>query len=421
MSAIKRERRKSADKLTALEVGRLAKKDGTHHVGNGLYLQVRPDRGAASWVLRYMLRGRARTMGLGPLANWTLAEARERARQHRKLLDDGRDPIEERRTAERAAAEAAAKVVTFEEAARRYIASNEAGWRNAKHAAQWTATLKTYAFPVFGKVDVGAIDTGLVMKVLEPIWKTKTETASRVRQRVQAVLDWATANGHRHGANPARWKGHLDKILPQRTKVQKQQHFEAMPYAELPAFFADLSARNTMSARAMAWTILTAARSGETRMATVGELDLSAAVWTVPGSRTKSGREHRVPLTQEALAIVSTLGLGTDNTALLFPSASGKPLSDTAMRKYLQEEMKRPGLTVHGFRSSFRDWANECTEVAGEIAEAALSHVTGDATERAYRRGDALDRRRKLMEMWATFCTTPTPAAHNLAAIEQAS
>jgi len=407
----KQERDRRGGKLTALEVTRLAKKAGTHAVGDGLYLQVRPDRGAASWVLRYMLRGKARTMGLGPLANWTLAEARERARQHRKLLDDGQDPIEARRAAERAAAEAAAKVVTFEEAAKRYIASHEAGWRNAKHAAQWTATLETYAYPVFGKLDVAAIDIGLVSKVLEPIWRVKTETASRVRQRVQAVLDWATVKGHRHGDNPARWKGHLEKILPSRTDVKKPQHFEAMPYAELPAFYADLAARNTMSARALSFTILTAARSGETRLATVGELNLKDAIWIVPGARTKSGREHRVPLTQEAVSIIASLGLGDDKDALLFPSANGRPLSDTAMRKYLQDEMKRPNLTVHGFRSTFRDWAHEQTEVAGDIAEAALSHRTGDATELAYKRGEALDRRRKLMEMWATFCTRGTSPA----------
>ena len=378
---------------------------GLHHDGRGLYLQVK--NGGRSWVFRYMRDRKPRYMGLGSYPDVSQAKARRKAEACRGLLQDGVDPIGAREDKAQAARLLAAKAVTFKECAEQYIAAQQAGWRNTKHAAQWRSTLETYAFPILGALPVQAIETGLVMKVLQPIWNEKTETATRVRQRIEAVLDWAKAHHFRTGDNPARWRGHLDKLLAKPTKVHKVSHFEAMPYADLPAFFADLSKRNASSAKALAFTILTAARSGETRNANLGEIDFKKAIWIVPAERTKSSREHRVPLTKEALALLSGLAhLQDDPATILFPNMQDRPLSDTAIRKYLQDDMKKPGFTVHGFRSTFRDWAAECTSTPGEIAEAALGHVKGDKTEAAYLRADMLDRRRKLMEAWAKFCAS---------------
>lgn len=375
---------------------------GLHHDGRGLYLQIK--NGGRSWVLRYMKDGKARYMGLGPFPDVTLAKARRKADGCRSLLHDGIDPLDARKKRILAARLSAAKAVTFKECAERYIEAHTSEWRNAKHAAQWRATLSTYAFPILGPLPVQSIDTGLVMKVLQPIWDKKTETATRLRQRIEAVLDWATAQQYRTGDNPARWRGHLDQLLANPSKVHKVAHFEAMPYAELPAFFAELSKRDTISAKALAFTILTAARSGETRHAVMGEIDFKNAIWTVPEGRTKSGRQHRVPLAKEALRRIPRIS--DEPTTLLFPNAQDKPLSDTAMRKYLQDDLGKAGLTVHGFRSSFRDWAADCTSFPGEIAEAALGHVNGDETEKAYLRSDMLGRRRRLMETWTKFCTS---------------
>lgn len=384
---------------------------GLHHDGAGLYLQVK--NGGRSWVLRYMRNAKARHMGLGPIADVSLAKARRKAAEYRSLLHDGGDPIEVRKASKEAARVSAAKNVTFKQCAERYVEALKSGWRNAKHAKQWLSTLETYAFPLLGALPVQAIDTALVMKVLQPIWAEKTETATRVRQRIEAVLNWATTRGFRKGENPARWRGHLDSLLPKASKVHKTTHFEAMPYDDLPPFFADISKRKTVSARALAFTVLTAARSGETRNATLQEIDFKKAIWTVPPERTKSGREHRVPLAKEALAVLRGLPhlRDDDRGALLFPNAENRALSDTAMRKYLQEDMKRPGLTVHGFRSTFRVWAAERTNVPREIAEAALGHVIGDRTEAAYLRSDFFDRRQKLMEMWGKFCASDATLA----------
>jgi integrase len=383
-----------------------SKAPGFYHDGHGLYLQVK--NGGRSWVFRYMHDGKARYMGLGPFPDVTLAKARRKADESRSLLRDGIDPIDVRDAQAQAARFSAAKAVTFKQCAERYVEAHKDGWRNAKHAAQWLSTLETYAFPILGPLPVQSIDTGLIVKVLQPIWSKKTETATRLRQRIEAVLDWAKARGFRLGDNPARWRGHLDKLLPKASKVHKVAHFEAMPYAELPAFFAELSKKGAISAKALAFTILTAARSGETRNATLREIDFKKALWTVPAERTKSSREHRVPLTKEAVALLRGLPhlQQGEPATLLFPNSQDRPLSDTAMRKYLQEDMKKAGLTVHGFRSTFRNWAAERTNVPGEIAEAALGHVNGDKTEAAYLRSDMLERRRKLMEMWAKFCTS---------------
>ena len=393
---------KSVHLLSPTTLARLP--EGLHHDGNGLYLQVK--NGGHSWVFRYMRNGKARHMGLGPISDVSLAKARRKAAECRSLRHDGIDPLEARKANIQAARLSAAKSVTFKQCAERYVEAHKSGWHNAKRAHQWLRTLETYAFPLLGALPVQAIDTGLVVNVLQPIWANNTETATRVRQRIEAVLNWATARGFRRGDNPARWRGHLDNLLPKASKVHKVTHFEAMPYEDLPTFFADLSKRTTISAKALAFTILTAARSGETRNATLEELNIEKAVWTVPAERTKSGREHRVPLTKETLALLRGLPHLQDGepNALLFPNAQDRALSDTAMRKYLQDDMKKAGLTVHGFRSTFRNWAAERTNVPGEIAEAALGHVNGVKTEAAYLRSDFFDRRLMLMEMWDKFC-----------------
>lgn len=391
-------------KLTSTALSR--KRAGLHHDERGLYLQVK--NGGRSWLFRFMIHGKGHWMGLGPFPDVSLAQARRAADDAHRLLRDGINPIEARRQRLQIAKLEAAQAVTFKACSTRYVEAHRDSWRNPKHAAQWASTLETYAYPILGSVPVQAIDTGLVMQVLEPIWRKTPETATRVRQRIEATLDWATAHNYRSGENPARWRGHLDKLLPKRSKVRAVKHHKAMAYAELPQFFTELLKKETISAKALAFTILTAARSGETRGARASEINLSAALWTVPAERTKSNREHRVPLAPSALVVLrSRLSPNTENDRLLFPNPRGKSLSDTAMRKYLQEDMKQPTLTVHGFRSSFRDWAAEQTNFPRELAEASLAHTLRDRTEAAYQRGDMLDRRRKLMEAWAEYCSTP--------------
>ncbi|MDX2205755.1 MAG: integrase arm-type DNA-binding domain-containing protein [Hyphomicrobiaceae bacterium] len=388
-------------KLTALKVSKL-KAPGRYGDGGGLWLQV-SQSGTKSWLFRFMIEGRARQMGLGAVHTVGLADARARAQAARALLLDGLDPIEarEKRKADQRAE--VAKRVTFRDAADRYIAAHAAGWRNAKHAAQWRATLDLYAFPVIGDLSVATVETAHVLRILEPIWAAKTETASRVRGRIEAVLDWAAARRHRAGDNPARWRGHLDKLLPARAKVQRIAHHPAMPFAQLPLFMAELRARGGLSARALEFTILTAARTGETIAATWVEVDLEAAVWTVPAGRMKSGREHRVPLSKQACSLLHALPR-VKGSAFVFPGGrAGRGLSNMALLEQLRG-MRGRGLTVHGFRSAFRDWCGECTNFPREVAEAALAHVVGDKAEQAYRRGDALEKRRELMAAWAAFC-----------------
>src|SRR5215472_355093 len=281
-------------------------KPGMHADGGGLYLQVTAS-GAKSWIFRFMLHGRAREMGLGPLHTISLAEARERARECRKLRGDGIDPVEVRRAKRAEERLAAATGMTFADCAERYIAAHRAGWRNAKHAAQWPSTLQTYAYPVFGSLPVQAIDTALVTKAIEPIWQAKPETASRVRGRIEAVLDWAKVRGYRDGENPARWRGHLDKLLPARAKVRKVEHHPALPYAEMGDFLKSLREQEGVAARALKFLILTAGRTGEVISARWGEFDLGSKVWTVPADRMKSGKEHRVPLSAAAVAIIEQM------------------------------------------------------------------------------------------------------------------
>jgi integrase len=336
----------------------------------------------------------------------TLAEAREKALACRKLVADGRDPIEERKAALLRAQLEAAKAASFSDCARSYISAHEVGWKNEKHGRQWTATLETYAFPLIGKLPVASVDTGLVLRVLEPIWQSKTETASRLRGRIESILDWATVRGFRQGENPARWKGHLEHQLPARSKVQKVEHRAALPYAEIGIFMAELRQREGISARALEFAILTAARSGEIRGATWGEIDLKAHLWTIPAERMKAGKEHRVPLPEQAIALLSALPrlLGND---LVFPATRGKQLSDMSLTAVLKR-MDHPDLTQHGFRSTFRDWAGETTAYPREVIEHALAHQLKDKTEAAYQRGDLLAKRARLMADWGKYCDTVT-------------
>ncbi len=373
---------------------------GVHADGLNLYLQVSKN-GSRSWLFRYMRNGKAHEMGLGPLHTITLAEARSKALELRKLLLEGRDPITERQQQRRAMKIHAAAEITFAQAAQRFIAGHKAGWRNAKHAWQWTSTLTTYAFPVIGEMPVAAVDTAMVLKILEPIWREKTETASRVRGRMESVLDWAIARDYRDGPNPARWRGHLDKLLPRRSKVAPVRNHPAMPYRQVPAFMKELEEREGISAKALRYTILTAARTGEVTDARWAEVDMEERVWTVPAERMKASKEHRVPLSDAAIQVLEEMPRIV-GSPWLFPGArENQPLSKAAMHELLKG--LRPGLTVHGFRSSFKDWASEETSHPGEVSEAALAHAIPDKVEAAYRRGDLFERRRRLMQDWADF------------------
>lgn len=391
---------------------------GRYADGRGLYLHIGKG-GAKSWVLRYMLAGKAREMGLGGVADVSLQDARRKAGEARALLDAGCDPLEARREAERQREAEKSRAVTFKDAAGRYITAHRAGWRNEKHAAQWDSTLSTYVHPVFGEVAVADVDTGMVLSALEPIWHDKPETATRVRGRIEAVLDWAKARGYRdrEAMNPAQWKGHLSHLLPARSKVARVEHHAALPWREVGAFMVDLRQRPATAARALEFAILTAARSGEVFGATWDEVDLAGAVWTVPGERMKSGRDHRVPLSPQAVALLEALPDERDRIGYVFKGMKkGRPLSGMAMLMLLRR-MERGDLTAHGFRSTFRDWAAEATNFPGEVAEAALAHIVGDKVEAAYRRGDLFDKRRRLMEAWANHCDAVSAEAGNVVAI----
>ena len=392
-------------RLTALKVEK-AKKPGMYADGGGLYLRVTPE-GTKNWVLRYMLDRKAHWMGLGPLALFGLQEARARALDARRKRHDGIDPIEARR-AERARQRLdAAKAVTFGEVAEIYINAHRAGWRNGKHKAQWENTLKTYAAPIMF-LPVQSIDTALVLKVLEPVWTAKPETAGRVRQRIESILDFARVRGHRDAENPARWRGHLDKLLPARAKVRAIEHHAALAYTELPSFLANLRTREAIAARALEFLILTAARTGEVIGARWNEIDLLDKTWTAPATRMKAHREHRVPLSPRALSILGELQAARqsdDRSRFVFQgSKPGTPLSNMAFLMLLRR-MGLDDLTVHGFRSTFRDWAAERTNYPNHVVEMALAHAVSDNVEQAYRRGDLFEKRRRLMQQWATFCT----------------
>lgn len=386
-------------KLTPAIVERKSKKPGVYGDGGGLWLRVR--EGSASWVYRFMIDGRASAHGLGSYPEISLERAREMSEAARKTARGGTSPVEAKRVAV-----AASK--TFRECAAAYIDAKQDSWGNEKHAAQWTSTLETYAYPVLGDMIVAKIKKEHVFRVLDPIWKSKNETASRVRGRIERVLGWAKARGYREGDNPAAWKDNLDEALE---KKGRAVHHPALPYRELAAFYGLLEAQDGVASDALRFTILTAARTGEALGAEWPEIDLDAALWKVPGERTKTKREHRVPLSLQAVAILRKLHKLTGGEGPVFPGQKrDKPLSNMAMLKVL-ERMKRDDLTVHGFRSSFRDWAEEQTAFGGSIAEAALGHIVGDKVEAAYRRGDLFEKRQRLMELWGAYCATPNGGA----------
>lgn len=387
--------------LTVKQVEKIIRdaKPGSTSDGEGLYLRITP-QGSSSWQFRYTIGGKRRLMGLGGCSDVGLAEARDKAAQARKQVKQGIDPLEAKHIEE---VEEQAKATTFKDAANEYIKLHRAGWKNAKHAQQWENTLRDYVFPRFGDKPIQEVDTAQVLAVLKPIWQEKPETANRVRNRIELVIDAQRAQGIFTGSNPAAWRGHLDKLLPKRSKASKSHH-AAMDYRKLPEFYARLQAeRESLSSTALALTILTACRTSEVLLAEWDEFDLDEALWTIPGERMKAGRPHRVPLSGEALRLLETL---PNRKGLLFPGQrKGKPLSNMAMTMCLRK-LKHPDLTVHGFRSTFRDWAAEETHYPNIVAEQALAHVVGNAVEAAYRRGDLLEKRRALMADWAAYCTS---------------
>jgi integrase len=388
-------------KLTALAVDK-AKRRGYYGDGGGLFLQVSTS-GSKSWVFRFKDAGKLREMGLGATHTIGLAEARDKARECRCLRLDGIDPIEARKVARAQARLAAATATTFKDCAERYIASHGAGWRSRAHAAQWPSTLGRYVYPVFGSLPVQVIDVGLVLKALEPIWTAKPETANRVRGRIESVLDWAAARGYRQGDNPARWRGHLENLLPNKSKMRRVKHHAALPYAEIGEFIAQLHQQEGIAAKVLEFTILTAARTGEVIGARWSEISFAERLWTIPAERMKAAREHRVPLPDAALAILEQMQ-AIRQGELVFPGGKmRRPISNMAMMMTLRR-MGRGDLTVHGFRTSFRDWAAERTSFPAEVAEMALAHSVSDKVEAAYRRGDLFQKRRQLMQAWGRQC-----------------
>lgn len=394
---------KNINKLTTLQVKQL-NKPGWYADGNGLYLQV-SYTGSKSWVFRYQTTGKERRCGLGSYPTISLIAARDSADDCRKSRLKGIDPIEQKRRRERVKQLEKAKTFTFKECATAYIESHKAGWKNAKHCTQWTNTLTTYAYPIIGDLPVQEVDTALVMNILEPIWYTKNETASRVRSRVENVLSWAKVRQYRTGENPALWRGHLNMLLPQPSKIQKVKHFEAMPYADIPCYFKSLRESNTLTCKALAFTILTASRSSESRKAAWNEFDFEKNIWTIPEHKMKNDKTHRVPLTNETLKILDELKAfkRNDGDIHIFPSYSNSGfISENTMLKKLKLTNKE--LTVHGFRSSFKDWCAEETNFQNNIVEAALAHTIKNATQAAYERGDKLRKREKIMDAWTNYC-----------------
>lgn len=410
--------RKLNNALTPLAVKNA--RPGRHADGGGLHLLVK-ETGARSWVYRFMLNGRSRDIGLGTAGagGISLADARTARDALRLKVKAGIDPLEEREreAAEALAAAQAAAIAgkTFKAVAEAYISANEASWRNDKHRQQWRNTLASYVYPVIGEMPVADVGTAHVLQILEPIWQDKPETASRIRGRIETVLDAAKARDYRQGENPARWRGHIAQILPPRSRLTRGHH-KAMPYEAIPAFIGKLREREAMAALALEFVILTATRTSEVLGATWVEVDLDKAIWTVPASRMKAGKEHRIPLSPRAVEILEAVKpLGK---ASLFPADKGGKLSTMAMSMLLRR--MEQDCTVHGFRSGFRDWAAECTGYAHEVCEMALAHVIGNKSEAAYRRGDLFDKRRRLMADWASYCGNGGTAGAKVSPIRKA-
>jgi integrase len=399
-------------RLTAAKVAAV-KEPGRYADGYGLYLAISKWR-TKSWLLRYQIAGRCREMGLGSLADVSLMEARKAAQKARRLLIDGVDPIDERSARKEAIRAERAKHLPFKDAAEQYISRHQTTWKNAKHKQQWRNTLATYAYPVIGQIGVGAIETHHIVAILEPIWITKPDTANRVRGRIEAVLDWASAMKRRTGENPARKKP-LKHLLPDGTKARTPRHHKALPYANMPAFMAELRAMDSISARALEFTILTSARTGATTGAVWSEIDEQAAIWTVPGSRagTKLRQAaHVVPLPQRAMEILRSLPREKGNDHIFVGAKKGKGLSNMAMLELLQG--RYPDLTVHGFRATFKTWASETTNFDEIVSEMALAHVVSDQVIAAYRRGNLILKRRDLMEAWSRYCASPAKDSDNV-------
>jgi integrase len=405
-------------RLSALQVSKLTN-PGLYGDGGGLTLQITAT-GAKSWLLRYMVAGKPFGMGLGATHTVSLAEARQKALDARKLLIDGINPLAAKKQNQIAAALADAKMMTFDQCAEAYILAHKAGWKNAKHGDQWTNTLNTYASPVFGHLPVAEIDTGLVVKCLAPIWESKTETASRVRGRIESVLGWATTSGYRTGENPARWKGHLENLLATISKSSRTKNHPSLPWQRVGAFTAALRAREGVAARAVEFAILTACRSGEVRGARWAEFDTAGKLWTIPAERMKAKREHQVPLSDAALAVLESIPKD-DDVEVVFAGTKKQPLSDMSLTAVIRRmngdekpvwaDANGDSITVHGFRSTFRMWAAETTNYPREVAEHALAHQLPDAVERAYQRGSQFAKRAALMAEWAVYCATvPTDA-----------
>jgi integrase len=394
---------KIARELTATEVRRL--KTGLHAVGgvSGLLMNVKPT-GARSWILRVKIGDKRQDMGLGGFPSVPLQLAREKAREAREKIERGINPIEDRQAVKHALRAAQAKAITFDAAARRFLANKAKEFRSPKHAAQWQSTLDMYASPVIGKLPIDRVELAHIVQILEPIWESKTETATRLRGRIESVISWATVSGFRNGDNPARWSGNLDAVLPKPGKLKKVTHHKAVSVEDAPGFMAALREREGMAARALEFAILTAARSGEVRGATWDEIDLKAKTWTIPAERMKAQREHVVPLCGDAVKLLKALPR-FQGSPYVFPAVRGGMLSDAA----LSACMKRMEVdaTPHGFRSTFRDWCAEHTNYPREVAEKALAHQIPNPVERAYRRGDLMTKRTRLMQEWAKFLNTP--------------
>ena len=392
-----------AKELSALEVSRI-RNQGLHFVGNvpGLILQV---KGASrSWILRIPIGGKRRDVGLGGYPAIGLAQARNGARDIRIKVVQGIDPIQERRNQQAALKVARGKLKTFSEVASGFLEDRSPGWRNPKHRQQWENTLAVYAVPKIGNLFVKDIELAHILNILRPIWTTKTETASRVRGRLENVLDWAKVHGYREGENPARWKGNLDMILPAPNKTKKVKHHKALPYSQVGSFMVDLHNRSGIAAKALEFTILTATRSGEVRGATWQEIDISKAEWTIPSERMKAGKEHRIPLSSQVIELLKGIPVGEANE-IIFKAPRGGMLSDMSLGAVLKR--MKIQVTTHGFRSTFRDWAGETTAFTREVIEHALAHQLQDKAEAAYARGTLLVKRRKLMEAWSIYCEQP--------------
>jgi integrase len=397
---------RTINRLSAPAVARNTK-PGLYSDGGGLYLQITV-AGVKSWLFRYMRNGKARGMGIGPLHTVTLAEARTKALNCRRQLLDDIDPLDERQAKQAEKKIVTAKTMTFNACADAYIEAHRAGWKNVKHAAQWESTLDTYAGPFFGDLSVAAVDTALVMKALEPIWTTKNETAARLRGRIESVLDWATVRGYRMGENPARWKGHLDHLLAKPSKVKKVVHHPALPYAEMPAFMQFLRGENGTVYYALQLLILTVTRTNELLHARWDEIDMTNKIWVIPARRMKAEREHRIPLSKPAMVILKAQQEDAEGNYVFPGRRDGMPMSNMVFLQLLKR-IERTDITVHGFRSTFRDWVGETTNYPREVAEAALAHNVKNKVEAAYARGDLFVKRAKMMQDWANYLSGNSP------------